>query len=93
MSFKASNNLREIALSFFYDVGLYSGLKYKKVQFREVLLFVSHTSLKSKFAKLLSPEARTIYSESSWPGDSKNGLGKCVASNATFKKFHQKIGN
>ena len=29
MSFKASNNLREIALSFFYDVGLHSGLRKK----------------------------------------------------------------
>ena len=51
----------------------------------------SHTSLKSKFARLLSPEKRTIYSESSRHGDSKNLLGKGVTSNATFKKFNQKI--
>ena len=52
-----------------------------------------HTSLKSKLAKNDFPEEKTIYSESSWPGNFKNDLEIGLANNATFKIFHQKIGN
>ena len=52
-----------------------------------------HTSLKSKLAKNDFPEERTIYSESSWPGDFKNDLEIGLTNKATYKKFHQKIGN
>ena len=81
-----------------------SGLKSKKkcnsclnwVHTSEIYLLllmdseISHTSLKSKLAKWASPELKTLYSESSLPGDFKKDLEKGVASYATFKKFHQK---
>ena len=54
---------------------------------------VCQTSLKSKLVKWLSPEERTIYSESSRHGDFINDFGIGLASNTNFKKIHQKIGN
>ena len=42
---------------------------------------MGHTSLKSKLAKNNFPEERTIYSESSRPGDFKNDLEIGLACN------------
>ena len=38
-----------------------------------------HCSLKTNLAKIKGPETKTIYSESSGPGDFKNDLEFCLA--------------
>ena len=47
---------------------------------------VCQTSLKSKLVKWLSPEERTIYSESSRHGDFKNDLGIGLANNVMSRR-------
>ena len=50
-------------------------------------LSLCHTSLKSKLAKNDFPEERTIYSESSRPGDFKNDLEIGLANNVAINMY------